>query len=150
MGGMAQIDFNPPEGGVLVGFVSNLELKGVDFLPAFRDFLSNHNFCLPPEAQAIDRFLSCWCDTYANKNPNNGLDSESLLVLAFSLIMLSTDRHSPAVVQRLSFEDFKRNLRGCLKGKDFDAAFLKALYEGICEQRIRLGPDVGDEKSERK
>ena len=50
---------------------------------------------------------------YVDANPGKVSDNpDTILVLAFAIIMLNTDLHSPNVKRKMSKEEFTRNLRG--------------------------------------
>eukprot|EP00439_Symbiodinium_sp_Y106_P032293 s1615_g3.t2 len=76
--------------------------------------------------------------------------SDTIFVLAFSIIMLNTDLHNPGVKKKMSFEEFVRNNRGIDSGKDMPAYFLRDIYEAIRDDEIRLHgdapPEGGDEQ----
>jgi len=50
--------------------------------------------------------------------------ADAVYVLAFSIIMLNTDLFSPQVRKRMTFEDYKKNLRGVNSSADFSDTFL--------------------------
>ena len=50
---------------------------------------------------------------YVDANPDKVSENpDTILVLAFAIIMLNTDLHSPNVKRKMSKEQFIRNLRG--------------------------------------
>lgn len=54
---------------------------------------------------------------YVDANPGKVSDNpDTILVVAFAIIMLNTDLHSPNVKRKMSKEQFTRNLRGMLDG----------------------------------
>ncbi|PHJ20589.1 sec7 domain-containing protein, partial [Cystoisospora suis] len=81
----------------------------------------------------------------AERNVNAGLYecADCCYVLAFSLIMLHTDAHSPEIKpeHKMSKEDFVRNNRGINNGKDVDPAYLETLYERIVQEEWTLEDD---------
>ncbi|KAG9047358.1 GDP/GTP exchange factor for ARF [Serendipita sp. 407] len=50
--------------------------------------------------------------------------------------MLNTDQHNPQVRKRMTFDDFKRNLRGVNDKSDFSLEFLQAIYDSIKKKEI--------------
>lgn len=66
----------------------------------FRLFLSG--FWLPGEAQKIDRLMEKFAARYYACNLNNTLfaSADTAYVLAFSIIMLTTDLHSEKIKQK--------------------------------------------------
>ncbi len=69
--------------------------KGLSFDAALRLFLES--FRLPGEAQKIDRIVNCFGRYYYEANPEVLADPDAAYVLAYSIIMLNTDRHNTQV-----------------------------------------------------
>eukprot|EP00931_Biecheleriopsis_adriatica_P049820 TRINITY_DN28828_c0_g2_i1.p1 TRINITY_DN28828_c0_g2~~TRINITY_DN28828_c0_g2_i1.p1 ORF type:complete len:1127 (+),score=284.80 TRINITY_DN28828_c0_g2_i1:887-4267(+) len=69
-------------------------------------------------------------------------NSDTIFVLAFSIIMLNTDLHNPGVKKKMSIEEFVRNNRGIDSGKDMPEFFLRDIYEAIRDDEIRLHGDA--------
>ncbi|GIY38681.1 brefeldin A-inhibited guanine nucleotide-exchange protein 1 [Caerostris extrusa] len=82
---------------VMYAYVDHMNFAGKDFVSALRYFLEG--FRLPGEAQKIDRLMEKFAARYCETNPNNGLFSsaDTAYVLAYSIIMLTTDLHSQSV-----------------------------------------------------
>ena len=59
--------------------------------------------------------------------------TDTVFVLAFSIIMLNTDLHNPSVRHRMTKQDFVRNNRGIDKGQDVPSKVLE----------VRAHPGVG-------
>lgn len=64
--------------------------------------------------------------------------SDTIFILAFSIIMLNTDLHNPGVKKKMCLEDFVRNNRGIDGGKDLPQYFLGDIFEAIRDDEIRL------------
>ncbi|KAJ3135959.1 GDP/GTP exchange factor for ARF [Physocladia obscura] len=98
------------------------------------------SFRLPGEAQLIERVVENFAEEFfhAMENDHNHhiADQTSGFVLAFSIILLNTDQHNPQVRRRMTFDDFRKNNRGCNDGKDFDTEYLRAIYEAIKNNEI--------------
>lgn len=79
-----------------------------DLVTALRYFLEG--FRLPGEAQKIDRLMEKFASRYCECNPNNGLftSADTAYVLGFSIIMLTTDLHSPQVKNKMTKEQYIR------------------------------------------
>ena len=102
------------------------------FLQAFR---------LPGEAQKIDRMMEAFAAAYfAANSPGVFENADGAYVLAFSIIMLNTDRHSPNMGKnaRMTVEGFLRNNRGINNGKDLPAELLEAVFKSISENEIKM------------
>jgi brefeldin A-inhibited guanine nucleotide-exchange protein len=77
-------------------------------------------------------------------NPGIFEDSETAFVLAYSVIMLNTDAHSPHVRRRMTLDDWIRNNRELDNGKDLPRAMLEGIFHRITFNEIRLQqPDQG-------
>ncbi|XP_023237066.1 brefeldin A-inhibited guanine nucleotide-exchange protein 1-like [Centruroides sculpturatus] len=83
---------------VMYAYVDQVNFAGKDFVSALRTFLEG--FRLPGEAQKIDRLMEKFAARYCETNPNNGLfaSADTAYVLAYSIIMLTTDLHSPQYI----------------------------------------------------
>ncbi|CAE8689389.1 unnamed protein product [Polarella glacialis] len=68
--------------------------------------------------------------------------SDTIFILAFSIVMLNTDLHNPGVKNRMTIEQFCRNNRGIDNGKDMPKFFLQDIYETIRDDEIRLHGDA--------
>lgn len=110
---------------------------------AMREFLCS--FRLPGESRQIENIFERFARQYiAGRNNTEFIrDADSAFVLAYAILMLNTDQHSPQVKFRMSFESFKTNLREANGGEDFDTEFLKTIYDAICTREIVL-PDEHD------
>ena len=71
----------------------------------------------------------------------NGADT--VFVLAFAIIMLNTDLHTPHMKhdRRMKMEDFVKNLRGIDDGGDIDREILVGIYERIKINEFKTGSD---------
>ncbi|KNE68002.1 hypothetical protein AMAG_19831 [Allomyces macrogynus ATCC 38327] len=96
-------------------------------------------FRIGGESQMIDRAIDCFAKHYFAQNPDQAeianLDAGHLL--AFSIIMLNTDQHNRQVRNRMDLDAFCRNLRGLNNNKDFDPAFLDAIFTAIHTKEIK-------------
>lgn len=135
---------------VLDYFVRLQPFHHVPFDRALRQFLST--FRLPGEAQQIDRMMERFAKWYVECNPEHPLfrHSDIAYILAFSIIMLNTDLHNPAVKRKISKSRFIRNnfdvlckttpaVNVCTQSK----TFLEYLYESIQREPLSLGGGVG-------
>ena len=69
--------------------------------------------------------------------------ADTAFVLAFSIIMLNTDLHNPAIKpeRRMTKEGFRRNNRGISAGGDLEDAFLDAIFDRIQASPFTLKED---------
>jgi len=68
---------------------------GLSFEAALREYLES--FRLPGESQKIYRILESWSRQFHRQCPGIFRTSDAVLVLAFSLVLLNTDRHKSTV-----------------------------------------------------
>jgi brefeldin A-inhibited guanine nucleotide-exchange protein len=83
---------------------------------------------LPGEAQKIDRILERFAERYCELNPATFSCADTAFILAFSVIMLNTDVHNPAVKNKMTVEDFVRNNRGIDAGADLPGTIAFARF----------------------
>lgn len=77
---------------------------------------------------------------YYECNPNLTLFSsaDTVYVLAFSVIMLTTDLHSPQVKTKMTKEQYIRLNRGISDSKDLPEEYLSQIYDEIAGQEIKM------------
>ncbi|XP_040356780.1 IQ motif and SEC7 domain-containing protein 1 isoform X7 [Ixodes scapularis] len=129
---------------VLECFVQELDFAGMQVDLALRKFQSY--FILPGEAQKIERLVEVFSHQYAQCNPDvvaKLRSADTLFVLAFSVVLLNTDLHTPSVKadKRMKLDDYVRNLRGVDEGHDLDRDMLAGIYERIKAHPFRPGSD---------
>jgi hypothetical protein len=124
--------------GTLAAYLRRAGLGGRSLLGALRRFLGL--FRLPGEAQKISRILEAFAAEHARAGSDLGQfgSADGVFVLAYSLIMLNTDLHNPAVKKKMSADDFVRANRAINDGADFPSDFLRGLYAEIRSDEIRL------------
>ena len=68
---------------------------------------------------------------------------DSFFILAFAIIMVNTDLHSPSMrkEKRMSEEDFIKNLSGINNGKDLDLEMLSNIYNRIKKYEYKANDD---------
>lgn len=76
---------------------------------ALRKFLMEAS--LPTETQQIDRVMEAFAIRYNECNPGLFVSSDTPYVLAFSLVMLSTDQFNPSNKNKMSRGDYVRNTK---------------------------------------
>jgi brefeldin A-inhibited guanine nucleotide-exchange protein len=112
---------------VLSAYIGELDFVDMDFDLALRLLL----FCfrLPGEAQKIERILEKFASHYCSQNPESVFVShEAAWALAYALIMLNTDRHSPQVKKKMTKQQFIHNCRGINDGKSFPPEYLGIFF----------------------
>lgn len=121
-------------------FIDYMDFSNMRFTEAMRNFLQA--FRLPGEAQKIDRFMLKFAERYFQGNPGTLANAETAYILAFSIIMLNTDAHSPQVKNRMTKQEFIRNNRGINQGADLPEEYLSAVYDEILADEIRMKDEV--------
>lgn len=77
-------------------YIDQMDFSGKEIVAALRHFLEG--FRLPGEAQKIDRLMEKFASRYFENNPGGVFASaDTAYVLAYSIIMLTTDLHSQQV-----------------------------------------------------
>jgi Sec7-like guanine-nucleotide exchange factor len=66
---------------------------------------------LPTETQQIDRVMEAFAIRYNQCNPGLWTNSDAPYVLAFSLVMLSTDHFNPSNKNKMTKADYVKNAR---------------------------------------
>ncbi|PIA16777.1 Sec7-domain-containing protein, partial [Coemansia reversa NRRL 1564] len=129
---------------VMHAFVDQIDFSEMQFVAALRRLLQA--FRLPGEAQMIDRFMLKFAERYIIANPGSGFaNADAAYVLAYSVILLNTDQHSPQVRNRMSLQAFLANNRGINDGGDLDSTMLTSIYEEVARDEIKLKDDpLGD------
>ena len=131
---------------LLEAFLDLFEFTGKRVDEALRDLLGS--FRLPGESPLIERIVTVFSEKYcANSTPEGIANKDAVFVLTYAIIMLNTDQHNPNVKtqNRMSFNDFAKNLRGVNGGEDFAPDYLRDIYESIKTNEIIL-PDEHDNK----
>ena len=122
---------------IMHAFVEQMEFRQMRFVDALRRFLQP--FRLPGEAQKIDRFMLKFAERYIHGNPNAFANADTAYVLAYSVIMLNTDQHSPNIkTRRMTPEDFIKNNRGINDNADLPDDYLRGIFEEIAHNEIIL------------
>ncbi|CAM9865499.1 unnamed protein product, partial [Chrysoparadoxa australica] len=126
---------------VLHEYVTNLDFTNMRFEAALRLYLSG--FRLPGEAQKIDRMMEKFAEHYCLLNSTVFPSADTAFILAFSVIMLNTDLHNPAIKEdrRMTKQGFIGNNRGIAGGSDLDESFLSELFDQIKMEPISLKED---------
>lgn len=120
-------------------FVNQMNFAGKDIVAALRFFLDH--FRLPGEAQKIDRLMEKFAARYCETNPNNKLfhSADVAYVLSYSIIILTTDLHSPQIKNRMTKEQYIRmNQPTDDKERPLPEEFLSQIYDEIASSEIKI------------
>jgi hypothetical protein len=90
-----------------------------------------------------------FAERFTEQNPKVFPTADAAFILSFSIIMLNTDLHNPAIKEerRMTKEGFIRNNQGICDGKDLPESMLISIFDRIKENPISLKED--DEARER-
>ncbi|XP_015109486.1 IQ motif and SEC7 domain-containing protein 1 isoform X3 [Diachasma alloeum] len=129
---------------VLECFSHELDLAGMQVDVALRKFQAY--FRMPGEAQKIERLMEVFSQRYCHCNPDvvaRLRSPDTVFVLAFAIIMLNTDLHTPNLKpeRRMRVEDFIKNLRGIDDCGDIDRDILIGIYERVKANEFKPGSD---------
>lgn len=123
---------------VMYAYVDAMNFIDLDIVAALRYFLEG--FRLPGEAQKIDRLMEKFAARYCECNPNNALftSADTVYVLAFSVIMLTTDLHSPQVKNKMTKEQYIKLNSGISDNNDLPREYLSQIYDEIAGHEIKM------------
>ncbi|ETN86107.1 Sec7 domain protein [Necator americanus] len=123
---------------IMYAYVDDMDFSGRDFVSALRLFLEK--FRLPGEAQKIDRLMEKFASRYCECNPSLGLfaSADTAYVLAYSIIMLTTDLHSAQVKSKMTKDQYVNMNRGINNGADLPPDVLCAIYDDIATNEIKM------------
>eukprot|EP01135_Chromosphaera_perkinsii_P000995 Nk52_evm9s156 gene=Nk52_evmTU9s156 len=123
---------------VMYAYVDRFNFSGMPFVEALRKFLEG--FRLPGEAQKVDRLTEKFAQSYFDSNPDNNMfaNADTPYVLAFSVIMLTTDLHNPGVKNKMTKAQFVSNNRGINDSRDLPKEYLEGIYDEIAASPIKM------------
>lgn len=120
----------------LDAFVKSFSYENTSIQDALRAFLET--FRLPGESPIITRILEtftnhwyvCAGEPFGNK--------DAAFTLAYAIIMLNVDQHNENLKKQaaMTFDDFKRNLRGVNNNSDFPDDMLEEIFTSIKNEEI--------------
>ena len=129
---------------ILEAFLDRFDFSGKRVDEAVRDLLEA--FRLPGESALIERIITYFSERYCSPSPPDEIaDKDAIYVLTYAIIILNTDQHNPNLKSqnRMTLNDFSRNLRGVNGGKDFAPEYLQGIFDSIKSNEIIL-PDEHD------
>lgn len=121
---------------IMHAFVDLMVFSNMSFVDALRHFLQA--FRLPGESQKIERYMLKFAERYTLGNPGVFAYADTAYILAYSVMMLNTDLHSPQVKNRMTLDAFVRNNRGIDDGNDLPNEYLVGVYNEILNNEIKL------------
>lgn len=123
---------------VMYSYIDKLNFTDMDFVSALRLFLSN--FRLPGEAQKIDRLMEKFASRYLETNPSNTVfaSADAAYVLAYSIILLTTDLHNSQVKRKITKEQYTTMNKGINDSRDLPQEYLESIYDEISQNEIKM------------
>lgn len=124
---------------ILQAFIAEFDFTNLRVDEALRRLL--HSFRLPGESALIERIVTEFASQYFQQNGAGDIaNTDAIYILCYAIIMLNVDQHSPNMKgnKRMVLEDFARNLRGVNDGQNFDAEYLKSIFDSIKAREIIL------------
>ncbi|KAL4236729.1 Brefeldin A-inhibited guanine nucleotide-exchange protein 1 [Mactra antiquata] len=125
---------------VMYAYVDQLNFAEMDFVSALRRFLEG--FRLPGEAQKIDRLMEKFASRYCECNTNSEIfaSADAAYVLAYSVIMLTTDLHSSQIKDKnkMTKEQYIKMNHGINDSKDLPEEYLSNIYDEIASNEIKM------------
>jgi brefeldin A-inhibited guanine nucleotide-exchange protein len=125
---------------IMHAFVDEMEFTDMQFVDALRHFLQA--FRLPGEAQKIDRFMLKFGERYVHGNPTVFANAETAYILAYAVVLLNSDAHSPNVRKPMTLQDFIKNNRGINDGGDISLDIQETIYNDIQGNEIKMKDEV--------
>ena len=91
-----------------------------------------------PFCQKIDRLMEKFAARYFECNPSQDLfaSADTAYVLAYSIIMLTTDLHSDRVRKKMTKDEFIKNNRGINDSEDLPNEYLSKIYDEIASRYL--------------
>ncbi|KAF1766359.1 hypothetical protein GCK72_006316 [Caenorhabditis remanei] len=128
-------DFNI---SVMNAYIDILDFSSIDILAALRLFLEK--FRLPGEAQKIDRLMMKFASRYIDCNPNQEIfaSASAAYVLAYSIILLTTDLHNKTIKNKITKEGYFSMNRGVNDGANFPEELLVSIFNDISKNEIKM------------
>ncbi|XP_071965840.1 brefeldin A-inhibited guanine nucleotide-exchange protein 1-like [Antedon mediterranea] len=123
---------------VMYAYVDQMDFGSKNIVAALREFLEG--FRLPGEAQKIDRMMEKFASRYIENNADQNIfaSADAAYVLAYSIILLTTDLHSSQVKNKMTKEQYIKMNRGINDSKDLPPEYLSEIYDEIADQEIRM------------
>ncbi|XP_039260714.1 uncharacterized protein LOC120336967 [Styela clava] len=121
-----------------------MDFSGQEIDEALRDF--QRQIKVQGEAQKVDKLVETFSQRYCVCNPKLAeslKNADAIFILAFAIIMLNTDLHSPNMKRekRMTEDDFIKNLRGVDGGDDLNETMLRNTYHRIRDEELKTDDD---------
>lgn len=123
---------------VMNAYIDSLDFSSIGILAALRSFLEK--FRLPGEAQKIDRLMLKFASRYLDCNPDQDTfaNADAAYVLAFSIILLTTDLHNKTIKNKITKEGYISMNRGINDGGNIPEELLLSIFDDISKNEIKM------------
>ncbi|XP_069123729.1 Golgi-specific brefeldin A-resistance guanine nucleotide exchange factor 1-like isoform X1 [Argopecten irradians] len=122
---------------VLEAFVKSFNFDDLRVDEALRMYLEA--FRLPGEAPVISYLIEHFSDHWHKSNAEPFVNVDAAFTLTYAVIMLNVDQHNHNAKKQnipMTVEQFKKNLKECNGGMDFDQDMLEEIYNAIKNDEI--------------
>ncbi|CAD5207446.1 unnamed protein product [Bursaphelenchus okinawaensis] len=123
---------------VMMAYVDMFSFSNQSVVDALRRFLEK--FRIPGEAQKVDRLMEKFASRYieCNESAQSYASADTIYVLSYSIVMLTTDLHNKQVKKKMTKEEYIKNIRALNYTNDLSDDFIIKIYEDISKQGIKL------------
>jgi len=145
-------DWHP--NGFLPAFLRAFPLEAPDPETALRQLLVRFPFLPIDAGDGADRVIAAFAERYISLNgrqpsvfvsPSACTDDEarsSIHVLLYSIIMLNTDLHNPAISPKISEAEYQRSCRCCPELRLVRSEALSQIYAHISAHPLQIAPNI--------
>jgi hypothetical protein len=129
---------------LLKAFTDSMDFRGEEFVVSIRKYLAL--FRLPGESQKIHRIIQQFAEKYHSDNPTVLPTRDSAFLLAYSVIILNTSQHNPAIADRdkMTKDDFYHGLNddeNITKAGRLPRELLDNIYDSIALNELKVNGD---------
>ena len=142
---------------VLRDFLSVIPITGADPEQALRSFLVRFPFLPIDAGEGADRVINIFSESFVAQNPlgleplgvrlsNEGTEAEgetvrardAVYTLTYSIIMLNTDLHNPAISPKIAATEYAASCRRCAPLLDVPDELLRTVYEHVMNKPLAI------------
>ncbi|KAF2078696.1 hypothetical protein CYY_000067 [Polysphondylium violaceum] len=129
---------------ILYKYIESFNFKDKLIDVALRELISC--FLLSSESSTIDKIVEKFAEKYYNDNSGVGSNSifsnaESIYLLSYTIIILSTDLHNPSINTKLTHSEWIKMNSKINNRMDFDEKFLLDIYNRVNQEPFKIMSD---------
>ncbi|GAM27314.1 hypothetical protein SAMD00019534_104890 [Acytostelium subglobosum LB1] len=129
---------------VLYKYIDSFDLKKMEIDQSLQMVLACIQ--LNGENKAIDRIVEKLAEKYFFDNPDASCaNAESVYLLAYAIIILSTDLHNVSIKSKITKEEWLKMNSKSNNKVDFEDKYLLDIYDRVSQETYRLGYTNSDE-----